>query len=1207
MKKKILFIALISILSLLFITSKQTAAEEVTATSLVTEYFNNGEYTKKTQIYLSEEARNDYAQHFHVNARNALDRTTYYKPGYLLMGDLEGGFDEINSGFRNDGNNVKHFVYKNETIKDDYSIKNTSLKDYFVVLDDMIGEENFFGGFVGESETKYTYTVSKVESGVETKLHEFLWFTAPGLNDSIFTSDASGNYFTQEGITLVLEEKNHVFYGDYLSFRIILDPTDIGKVKSEEEIADYNGEELVLSEARVYKGLKSFDENDYYSTFNTKFENNYIYRLGNVNTVKLGSLFTVDIPVKEDAVVNVNVEALEGSNVTAVATQNASNWENTTLKFSGTGLAKITISTCEANKFDLIVEVVNATNVTTYSELKNQNSVLLNDITMNDGVTYYLSGATLYGNGFTFDMSKGAYKAGGNVSSSYVFNINNAKIDNTIIVGAVYTQYGAQASNDYNRAAILSTGNNVIENSYVSNCASAIRIKDGKLEIVNSTIKGGNFANIDVRGGNIVLDNVTTINQVNGNDLSTDGKVVVGLGVVVYYENVLETTTIEIRNGITQYNNLSQSQAKKYITDTTANTLTSAMYSSSYSSVQYNDGSDTWVNTGILSMTSNVGDNNITDVEGYLDENPSMTGVTGYLHTAKPNANSVIASVPTYVSTEQGFIAPTYSFDHSINNLDKTEGSNDYCVVDNGVVNVSMDEGDSFEWNTNILNVSKNGNVLPYTVSMNEVDYTGKNISFDTAGEYEIIYTYIDSNNYSLDEEGNIIKINKTYTKVINVTVAVIEASAKRAEFTFGSNNQATEIINIGNNSYISAVGVTVNNSSWTSMTINGQTIYYPIIDAKLTSTKGLSSYAYFPVFENAITITDYAEGGKGDSFTYNKSTTSLPSTLAAVKGYYAEASKVTWSSLTEGNLNQSGPNKIFKWASSSDAPTAPTTYNSVLCFKSPEISADRSEYITLVQYSYTDATNTTYYYYIGYKLAAFKKSSICLAPDTLILLANGTQKEIQCLTMKDEVVAWNFYEGKYETMPISLLQTHETGNMNVLYLNFEDGTVLKVLGEHGIYDTILNTFIFIDEDDVNDYVGHSFVKKDGESFTTVKLTSYEVKEEYTTAYTILSGQHYNVIAEGMFTVTPAHVGDNFFNPFEVNEDMKYDKAKVAADIEKYGLYTYEDFAHVLTYEQFEAINLAPFKVSVAKGYITYEGLIYLIESFVNNNDYNIQ
>ena len=70
--------------------------------------------------------------------------------------------------------------------------------------------------------------------------------------------------------------------------------------------------------------------------------------------------------------------------------------------------------------------------------------------------------------------------------------------------------------------------------------------------------------------------------------------------------------------------------------------------------------------------------------------------------------------------------------------------------------------------------------------------------------------------------------------------------------------------------------------------------------------------------------------------------------------------------------------------------------------------------------------------------------------------------------------------------------------------------------------------------------------------------------------------------------------------PFEIGEDMKYDPAKMKADIEKYGLYKYEDFADYCTYEQFMGFAFANWKVAVGKGYINFEDIIYLIETYVN-------
>ena len=923
----------------------------------------------------------------------------------------------------------------------------------------------------------------------------------------------------------------------------------------------------------------------------------YLYRVGNQNNISISSLFK---DINEGiGNVSVDVETING-NVTSTYTSNEA-WLNGTLKFNGTGVVNITISDDNfSTPVTLPVEVVNATNVTAYNGLGNRNSVLLNDITMSSGSSYYLSGATLYGNGFTFDMTDGTYAAGGNTSSNYVFGLNNANIDNVKIVGAVYTTYGATVQSEYNRAAVLSTGNSTIVNSYISNCASAVRVKDGNLEIVNSTVKGGNFANIDIRGGHVILDNVTTINQVNGNDTAKDGTVVVGLGVVVYYENVLNTTTIEVKNGINQYNYLSKSQADTYIKDSTAKNLTSAMFSSSYTAVQYNDGSDTWVNAGILSMIDTVGDGNVSDVDGYVDASPTMTGVTGYLHTKKPDAASIAATIPTYATTGQGAIAPSYSFDYTSKNyVAKVDGSNDFCYEDGGTVYISMDEGDTFNWDTSILTATKNSQKLDYTVSMNGTDFTGKSIAFNTAGSYEAIYTYTDSNNYSVDAEGNITTYSKTYTKTVHISVAVIEAAAKKAEFTMGSSNAATEKITVDNVTYISAKGVTADNSTWTYMTIGDQKIYYPIVAAKLTSTKGSSTYAYFPVFENVVTITDYANNGTGDAFTYNSSTTTASHTAlpTAVKGVYKAASDVSyWYNLTNSNLSQSGASKIFKWASSSDAPSDPEPYNNVLCYKSPQISADRVAYITLVQYSYTDATNTTYYYYVGYTLEAFTKQTTCVTSDTLVTLADGTQKRIDQVTYEDQLLVWDFDKGEYTVANSSIIENHGYGYNTVIKLTFNDGTTIKAVNAHGFFDADLNKWVDITGENAENFIGHNFTQVNGDSYKTVKLVSAEVTTEYVEAWSILTADYYNCILEGMFSVTPPATEQLAF--FTIGEDMKYDAEAKQADIEKYGLYTYDEFAHLMTEEQFEDFNIAEIKIAIGKGLITYEEVLELLATY---------
>jgi len=65
---------------------------------------------------------------------------------------------------------------------------------------------------------------------------------------------------------------------------------------------------------------------------------------------------------------------------------------------------------------------------------------------------------------------------------------------------------------------------------------------------------------------------------------------------------------------------------------------------------------------------------------------------------------------------------------------------------------------------------------------------------------------------------------------------------------------------------------------------------------------------------------------------------------------------------------------------------------------------------------------------------------------------------------------------------------------------------------------------------------------------------------------------------------------------------MKYDEEKMQADIEKYGLYTYEDFADYVPEEVFNAFPFKYFKVAIEKGEYTWEELMFLISEY-NESD----
>ena len=141
-------------------------------------------------------------------------------------------------------------------------------------------------------------------------------------------------------------------------------------------------------------------------------------------------------------------------------------------------------------------------------------------------------------------------------------------------------------------------------------------------------------------------------------------------------------------------------------------------------------------------------------------------------------------------------------------------------------------------------------------------------------------------------------------------------------------------------------------------------------------------------------------------------------------------------------------------------------------------------------------------------------------------------------------------------------------------------------------------------EDNIEEFIGHKFLKMDNGQYKEVTLISYEFTEEYTGSYVILTAEHYNCFTEGMFSMTadPSYKCENFFRIFEVGENMKFDEAKMQADIEMYGLYTYEDYAAYVTYEEYIAFGGAYFKILVGKGLLEFEDILLAVATYAPNH-----
>lgn len=222
-----------------------------------------------------------------------------------------------------------------------------------------------------------------------------------------------------------------------------------------------------------------------------------------------------------------------------------------------------------------------------------------------------------------------------------------------------------------------------------------------------------------------------------------------------------------------------------------------------------------------------------------------------------------------------------------------------------------------------------------------------------------------------------------------------------------------------------------------------------------------------------------------------------------------------------------------------------------------------------------------------------------CFTPDTLITLADGTQKRVEDLTTDDVLLVFNHLTGNFEARKL-FFTAHENDQPTwhrVITLEFSDGSVVRIVTDHGFFDLTLNKYVYIDETNVAEYIGHKFYSAkfvDGAvvSEEVILVNSY-ITEEFIKVYSPVSEGTFNCFADSILTITPLFdFSEGFANIFEYGEGMKYDEDQMAKDIEEYGLYTYEEFAEYYTYEQFVNTGTAYFKIAVGKGYMTHEEVV---------------
>ena len=906
---------------------------------------------------------------------------------------------------------------------------------------------------------------------------------------------------------------------------------------------------------------------------NKNFKNvdKYLYRVGNQNSVSVASLFSAPTSLGEKIYQIIEDITCESDSVDMTLSE-----DKKTVQFTGTGVVKLTLSKTYCTEPTVLnLEVVDAVNATSATSAKSNNVVLLNDVGFS---TLEVSGGyTLYGNGFkmtaTNDIRYHSLKA------AYV-TLENGTLDNVQVIcpnnsysiifkanmeesGNKHTQ-NPQVEDDYGnvRSAIMVQGNGVnrIINSYISGGRAGVYATAGDISIENTTIDGGAGANIHVVSPkSLLLKDTTLIQEPKQATVWDTSKTTMGFSVVVENDGK-SVTPITLEGTFVQYAWANESY-KQYVPSNGQTIINMALGKTDYNHTINGVKS---INLGIVYMNPEGGSvatpvitDNRTDKATIPYSSVSVSPAIIYSYKNSNGTDAKMATKPAeYVPTAQSqeSVLPTVSFNDARDGMTFETA----YAADKGwhsTLTLDLDVTGDYDFSFSKLLAQKYGKTLSYTVTKDgaSVD-TSKTITLNDTGTHNYVLTITDATN-----------VQHSYLFTIVTNKTSIEPPVKVAE----PGGDALLVVKSKDSDWSCAIPA-----------LEGTQIKYYSKSEKKYVTLSLSS------------LTPTSKGKQNGTENYWQ-TACDDYSLKVSCGVIHDTKNVYGMPVVVDN---SGYKMYFTISSTNGYVTTSTASRTVTISYEFTANGQTINFSKTWQFKYADYKSGTQYSYSDFVSGTLKAASGgCVTPDTLVTLADGTQKEIQYVTYNDMLLVWDFYKGEYTVMPSSIVMNHGYDTYKVVSLTFDDGTVVNTINGHGFFDKDTNEFVILSENNVEAYIGHAFVKEDVNK--TTKLVSYSVREEYTESWSILTAGHYNCIMEGMLTITPAEVDGSakYLMPFELGADMKYDVEAMQADIEMYGLYTYEDFAEYMTSEQYEALNLAIFKVSVAKGYITWEEILYLI------------
>lgn len=179
----------------------------------------------------------------------------------------------------------------------------------------------------------------------------------------------------------------------------------------------------------------------------------------------------------------------------------------------------------------------------------------------------------------------------------------------------------------------------------------------------------------------------------------------------------------------------------------------------------------------------------------------------------------------------------------------------------------------------------------------------------------------------------------------------------------------------------------------------------------------------------------------------------------------------------------------------------------------------------------YFIAVDNNYNYDIDYFYIQTAKV-VCYAKDTDISLCNGLTKKVQDINYNDELLVWNFDEGKFDKAKPLWIKKEEKTN-NYYKVTLDNGITINLVGSNGKCHRLFN---------YDDMIFESATELVGKNVHTLngihKVVSVENIKETIEYYNIITNYHMNCFANGILTSCR-------FNNLYPIKDMVFDKSNV--------------------------------------------------------------